>query len=340
MQPLVSVTMATYNVEEYIYASLQCIIQQSLENIEVICIDDGSTDKTVSILKECAANDERIKVISKVKNEGLSMARNAGLEIAKGKYICFVDGDDLMDINLFEKAYQLAELNNSDLVIWDFVTFWNTNEIEEKKQKPSSLISNSKEDTKALLKQPAFTWLKLIKTDVARSLGISFPNGLTKQDIPVHWHLLTKISDIAILPERLSYYRQQPKATSYKTDAHLFDIATILDITEAFLKKNNLFENYKDVFLKQQLSLLSAMYDFVDEPLKSEAMLKIKQRLGNEQLGYIASNKPLLWQTRIFYKTIQGSLKAKLKFKIWLFMRSSYRYLKGSLASILKKNKV
>ncbi len=255
MQPLVTIALATYNVEGFIQQSLECILNQSLHNIEVVCIDDGSTDNTIAIIQGFAINDKRLKLVTKTENEGLSVARNQALKIATGKYICFVDGDDLMDGNLFEKAYKLAESSNSDLVIWDYVTFWNANEIEKKKQKSSSLTSVSKEDKNALLKQSAFAWLKLIKTDVARALGISFPNGLTKQDIPVHWHLLTKINDLAILPERLIYYRQQPKATSYKTDVRLFDNATVLDITDAFIKKNNLFENYKDIFLKQQLSL-------------------------------------------------------------------------------------
>ena len=328
MRPLVSVTMSTYNVEAYIGESLDCVINQVLQEIEIICIDDGSTDNTLDILNEYAIKDARIKVIGKARNEGLSVARNEALALAKGKYISFVDGDDLLDLSLFEKAYKLAESTNSDLVLWDYVTFWSAHEIENKKQKTSPLTLIEKNDTEALLERPAFIWLKLIKTDVARSLGIYFPNGLTKQDIIVHWNLLTKINNIAILPERLSYYRQQPKATSYKTDSTLFDIAKVLDLTARYLIENNLYDKYKDVFLRQQLNLLSAMYDFVDEPFKNKAILIIKQMIGEEQLDYINSNKPLLWQARVFHKSLQGLLGAKLKFNTWFYVRRLYRWFK------------
>ncbi|HIP33763.1 MAG TPA: glycosyltransferase family 2 protein, partial [Bacteroidia bacterium] len=131
--PHITIAISTYNVEKYIRDSLLCIINQSLKNIEIICIDDASTDNTLKIIQKFAVNDHRIKVISKIKNEGLSVSRNKALELAKGKYITFVDGDDLMDLNLFKKAFNLAEKNKSDLVIWDHLTFWNSANIKNLK---------------------------------------------------------------------------------------------------------------------------------------------------------------------------------------------------------------
>lgn len=325
MELLVSIAIATYNVEDYIEKSLDCILKQTLQNIEIICIDDCSTDKTVSILQEFAKNDERLKVVLKSKNEGLSVARNEALEMATGKYICFVDGDDLMDKELFEKAYKLAEQKNSDLVMWDYVTFWNESEIKFKKIELSPLASISGKNKFILLERPAFTWIKLIKTNTIRKLGIQFPEGLTKQDIPVHWNLIININNIAILPQRLSYYRQQPNATSYKTDVRLFDIATIMDIVKRNLIENQCYEDYKDIFLKQQLSLLSVMYDYIDKPFKEKAIEIIKKRIGADQLSYIYSEKPLLIQSRLLYKVLQGSVIHKIYFNGWLMLREVYR---------------
>jgi len=325
MKPLISITMSTFNVDLFIQDSLKCILMQTLANIEVICIDDASTDKTASMLQEIAAIDKRVKVVLKSKNEGLSVARNEALAMATGKYICFVDGDDLMDKDLFLKAYSLAEETSSEMVIWDYVTFWEESEIESKKTEPSLLSSISKKDTVALLERPAFIWVKLIKTETIRELNIQFAKGLTKQDIPIHWILTTNIKNIAILPEKLIYYRQQPNATSYKTDRRLFDIAIIMDIVKKDLVENKRYEVYKDVFLKQQLKLLSIMHDCIENTYKKEAIEMIKERVGEDQINYIYSNKPLLFQSRIFHKALLGSIFYKVYFKVLLIARLLYR---------------
>lgn len=327
MTPLVSITMSTYNVENFIEESLECIVNQTLKDLEIICIDDGSTDGTLHILNHYAAKDKRIQIVAKVKNEGLAVARNEALALAKGKYICFVDGDDLMDLDLFRKASKLAEDKKSDLVLWDYVTFWNKNEISAKKKIPSKLSNLTISDKTVLLQRPAFTWVKLIKTEVAKSLSIYFPKGLTRQDIPVHWHLITSISKIVVLPERLSYYRQQPKATTHSKDARLFDLATVMDITKEYLIKADLYDLYKNEFLRQRLNLLFGMYDIIDPSLKNKALSKIKERLGIDEDLYIKSSKPLRWQASVFYVSLKGSLIATFKFKAWLLTRHLYRLL-------------
>lgn len=328
LPPLISITMSVYNVEEYLRSSLDCIVNQTLKNIEIICIDDGSTDGSLAILQEYAQKDTRIKVITKPNNEGLAVARNEALALATGKYVTFVDGDDLFDLSMLEKAYKLAERESADMVFWDYVTFWNENEIKQKKQVPSALLTVFKTDKIALLQRPAFTWVKLIKTAVAKKLNITFPRGLTRQDIPVHWQLITQIPAIALLPERLSYYRQQPQATTHKADERLFDLATVFDNTKAYLVQHKIYQNYKDEFLRQQLNVLAGMYDKVQQGLKPKALAIVKERLQLDQWKYILSNKPLRWQSRNFYLALRGSIPAKLKRCCWLSVRSIYRFFK------------
>jgi len=327
-QPHITIAISTYNVEKYIRDSLLCIINQTIKNIEIICIDDASTDNTLKILNEFKTKDNRIQIISKINNEGLSISRNKALELAKGKYIAFVDGDDLMDLNLFKKAFNLAETNKSDLVIWDHLTFWNSSDIIKLKTEKSILEKISKTDKKALLKLQSFTWLKLIRTNVAKDLNIHFPIGLTKQDIPVHWHLITKINSISILPEKLSYYRQQPEATSYKTDKRLFDVIKIMDITKNFLETNKLYSNYKKIYLNQQLSLFYIIIDTIDNSLKIKATKLINQRLNKEHFDYIYSNNSLPWQINNFYKAKQGKLLNKIMQLFWRVSRATYRIIK------------
>ncbi|MCP4265135.1 MAG: glycosyltransferase family 2 protein [Candidatus Brocadiaceae bacterium] len=328
--PLISITMSAYNVESYINECLDCIVNQTLRDIEIICVNDGSTDRTLSILQEYALRDSRIKIIDKSINGGLAAARNEAIAIASGKYIGFVDGDDMLDRDLFRKAYECAEENQSDLVLWDYAVFWDICELNKKLKKPSHLASISADDKIALLKRPAFAWTKLIRSDVVKSLEIFFPINLSRQDIPVHWKLVTQLDNIAILPKRLSFYRQQELATTHRTDWKLADLAIVMDLVRDYLLDNNMYDTYKDEFLQQQLGRLCGMTDSMDRHLKQQAMQMVYDRLGDDQWQYINDNKQLRWQTRDFYLAIRGSLIAKARRIIWLLSRSCYRFLKSA----------
>ena len=107
-KPLVSVLIPVYNVEKYLERCLDSILKQTLTKIEIICVNDGSTDNSLSILKEYQKKDSRIIIVNK-ENGGLPSARNAGLDRAEGKYVGFVDSDDYIEPNMFQKLYDTAE---------------------------------------------------------------------------------------------------------------------------------------------------------------------------------------------------------------------------------------
>ncbi|WP_419725269.1 glycosyltransferase [Terrisporobacter petrolearius] len=116
--PLVSVIVPVYNVEKYLSRCLDSILNQSLKNIEIIVIDDGSTDLSSAICDEYSAKYENVNVIHK-KNNRVSAARNDGIRVARGKYIGFVDSDDWVDIGMYENMYDIAENTKSDFVMCD-----------------------------------------------------------------------------------------------------------------------------------------------------------------------------------------------------------------------------
>ena len=327
-EPLVSITIATYNIESFIEESINSIINQTFKYFELICIDDGSKDNTLKILKEFEKKDSRIKVIAKEINEGLAVTRNESLKLAKGKYITFLDGDDIYDTALFEKAVELAEKEKSDIVYWDYLPFYDVKEIPKLQKQPSDLLGSNPKNKKALLKRPSFTWVKLIRTEKARELKIHFPKGYTRQDIPVHWNLVTQIDKVSILPERLAYYRQQPNATTTKKDKRLFDLAYVMDITREFLIEKNLYAQYKDEFLRQRLNLLSGMYYSISKNLKKEALTLIAERLGHDETEYINSNNDLRVNSRLFFKAYQGSVIHKVLYISRLYIRLIYRFIK------------
>ena len=116
MNPLVSIIVPIYNVEKYLSKCINSIVNQTLANIEIILIDDGSTDFSGSIADQYAKNDSRIKVIHK-NNEGQGAARNIGIDLAKGDYIGFVDSDDWIDFDMYEKLYKSAIDNNACIAV-------------------------------------------------------------------------------------------------------------------------------------------------------------------------------------------------------------------------------
>ena len=117
MSVKVSVIIPVYNSEKYLEQTIQTILKQSLKEFELILVNDGSSDKSLSICKEYETKDKRIKVIDK-KNEGACIARNTGINEARGKYIQLVDADDYIESNMLEEQYNLAEQTNAEVILF------------------------------------------------------------------------------------------------------------------------------------------------------------------------------------------------------------------------------
>lgn len=114
--PLVTIIVPIYNVEKYLSECLECLINQSYKNLEIICINDGSKDNSLEILEEYSKKDNRIKIFSQ-ENKGEAATRNQGLELATGKYIAAIDSDDYCSLDFVEECVKVAEQENSDIVI-------------------------------------------------------------------------------------------------------------------------------------------------------------------------------------------------------------------------------
>ena len=130
MTDIISVVVPVYNVEKYLNRCVRSIVDQSYRNLQIILVDDGSTDTCPEICDAWAKKDHRITVIHK-ENAGLGMARNTGIEHATGKYICFIDSDDFIDHKILEKAYLLAEEKVSDLTIFGLASADDTGRVQK-----------------------------------------------------------------------------------------------------------------------------------------------------------------------------------------------------------------
>ena len=118
----VSVIVPVYNVEKYLKDCLDSVVNQTLEDIEIICVNDGSTDNSLAILEEYAEKDSRIKIITQ-ENKGLGGARNTGLYHANGEYISFIDSDDWIELNTFEELYNMSKNLDLDMLMFQMKVF-------------------------------------------------------------------------------------------------------------------------------------------------------------------------------------------------------------------------
>lgn len=329
--PKVTLALSVYNVEPYLWKSLVCIINQTFRDVEILCIDDCSKDGTYAILEEYAAKDDRIRLLKQPTNMGLSCSRNLAMAEARGEYILMLDGDDLFDPTMVEKAVAKAEETGADMVMWDYLVFYDESEIAPKLSEPSTLHGVKVSDRIALLKRPGFAWVRLLRMDAVRRLQLHFPEGLTKQDIPIHWTLCTQLSDekIALIPERMAYYRQTSTNTTSRKGKSLYSLAKVLDIVGDYLNEKGLYATYRDEFWRSRLSTLQGMYDFIVPKYKQEALAMVKERLNDDAWEYIHSSRcELTSRTKAFYGMLEGNLIATLKYKGTMAVRWLYRKIK------------
>jgi len=166
--PKVSVIVPVYNVEPYLRRCLDSLVNQTLKGIEIICINDCSPDNSLAILEEYAEKDERIKIIDFKKNQGVSIARNTGMEMAKGEYIGMVDPDDYVDLDYYEKLYLKAKEKNSDITY--------ANQKRKKPEQNKEYVQPVKKFGKLHILSLHF--LAIYKTDFLHSHSLKYPEKI------------------------------------------------------------------------------------------------------------------------------------------------------------------
>ena len=203
MKPKISILVAAYNVAEYLEQCLKSIIGQTYQNLEIVIVDDGSTDATGAICDHYKKSDKRVKVIHQA-NAGLSAARNVGLKTATGDFVMFVDGDDFIKPNMAEKLYD--NLADADVVICGYQIFPGSKNI-----RPEAKIYSGEDATiDLLINQEDYmvvSWNKLYKRELFK--GIEFPLGKKHEDSLTTYKVLVKAKKVAIIGDPLYYYVQR-----------------------------------------------------------------------------------------------------------------------------------
>lgn len=280
MQKKVGIIIPVYNVEKYIEECLQSLINQTYTNLEIILIDDGSTDKSGQICDYYKKQDNRIKVIHKT-NGGAASAKNIGLKIFNGDYVMFVDSDDKIDLKCVENRVLALEKKNVDIVQSNFINiFQNITQVNNLNLK-SSIYSKDEFLLEYIQNwQCALFWNKLYKKEVIEEL--KFVEGRCIDDEFFTYKVIQKSTKIATI-DSCDYYYRQRKSSVMNNPNHkrniLNDQIDYIYIRFLDIDKNNKFirneylENLVDTYL-----LLSKSY-FLDENILNSLKNNIKSIL-------------------------------------------------------------
>ena len=235
---MISIIVPIYKVEKYIRQCVESIIAQSYRDLEIILVDDGSPDNCSKICDEYALKDERIKVIHK-ENGGLISARQAGLNAATGEYVCFVDGDDWLDSEMYTKIAHAIEETEADCVITQFYYAYENKNVksEYKLSKPLYLREEiEKEIFPTILFDGVFyrfgiypcCWTKVFKREILlKHLPEVDKRIRMGEDIAFTYPCIFECSSIAFIDEPLYYYRQNPESMTASYDSVLQDIYSL-----------------------------------------------------------------------------------------------------------------
>lgn len=234
----VSVIVPVYNVENYIKKCLDSLVNQTLDEIEIIIVDDGSPDSSSEIVNEYIQKFSKIKYYKK-ENGGLSDARNYGLQYASGKYIAFLDADDYVDINMYKKMYEKAKKEDSDMVECNF--YWS---YAKKNKKDIGQKYNGKKEM--LEKARVVAWNKLYKKEVIDRANIIFPKGLRYEDVEFFYKLIPYLDKVSFIKEPMVYYVQRKESIINTQNERTKEIFIVLENVIEYYKSKNMYGEYKE----------------------------------------------------------------------------------------------
>lgn len=229
--PLISIIIPIYNTEKYLPRCLDSVVHQTYNNLEIILIDDGSTDNSYQIAKDYSAKDSRIKLIHQ-KNQGLSGARNTGIGKSTGKYISFIDSDDEVKSNFIEKLLFALQKTNSDISVCSFQEIYPSGKITHFSNNYPATTYTTDQALQAMLLEHGFMVSATMKLFPAKYFQkIQFPVGKLHEDIGTTYKLIMKATKISYIPDELYIYHHHGNSiiSAKSFSPRKLDIITLTD---------------------------------------------------------------------------------------------------------------
>ena len=304
---LISVIIPCYNAEYTITKCLTSVIFQNYQNLEIIIVDDGSTDKTSEIITEFQKKDVRI-ILFKQNNSGVSKARNKGIEIASGSFICFVDSDDWVEREYCSVLYQSIVENNVDISIAEAVIEDENNKQRDNKQisSPSTEVYDKHTALKLLLEDKVIQshpWAKLYKSTLLKN--IQFPENLEAfEDYFIMFRVFDSAEKVVKINNQVYHYVQLPNSLSHNlTPKRAYHFFLALMEASAFLETLNIDSQFRNSIVRNLLK---------------KSFMVLKRIIRNTNLYEMVTEKEL----------IKNSLRPFLKYSVFKIGVENYLYLR------------
>ena len=333
----VSVIIPVYNVQAYLRQCMDSVTGQTLRDIEIICVNDESTDDSLQILEEYVAKDKRVQIITQ-KNAGAGAARNNGMRHAKGKYLSFLDADDFFEPDMLEKAYEQAEKDQSDFVVYksdqyhtEKDEFVSVSWVVHEKEIPPYQPFNHRQMTGNVFKVfVGWAWDKLFLKEFVDKHDLTFQEQRTSNDMLFVFSAVVLAGKISIVPKVLAHQRRDAKDSLSKTRENSWNCFyyALMALRDRLIKEG-LYQELEKDYINYALHFSLWNYNTLSEPTKSLLKNKLKQEWFKE-LGIEGKNRDYFYTKSEFeqYQQIMGLDIPKNSVK------------KESKMSLLKKVKV
>lgn len=275
----VSVVMPIYNASDYLKPAIDSVLHQTLTDIELICVDDGSTDNSLSIIKGYQQSDERVRILTE-NNAGPSIARNKGLVRARGKYVIFLDADDFYDYTLLEKLYELAETDRLDIAICKFDIYNNRKATFEDNIKSdhgeifteAGVVSKNDYPDVILSCTTGYVWNKLFRREFVVEKELEFDAELRVfEDTHFVVNALSLADRIGKCHERLIHHRvytNQPRNKLFKK--YYGQVPVVYSKNKEFLRSHGMYTPLSQSFLNLSASRCYKIYNLLWFDAKAE----------------------------------------------------------------------
>ncbi len=280
----VSCIVPVYNAQDYLFRSIYSLINQSLKEIEIILVNDGSTDESLTIMQKLQESDHRIKILSQ-NNSGSSISRNVGIAHCVGKYIFFLDVDDSIELKTLELLYNKAEKDKLDILIFDYQKIYanNSSSIKTRNMSENQIYSSHKEKHEILSSSGVVVWNKLYLASLIKNNDIRFVPEIYYEDIPFFWSVMIQAKAIGYLKATLYNYYQVKNSimnTSYTFNKSKHLLIAMLE-TKKTLEKHGVYNIYKQLF---EIKIIKTFISFFHKTKDSKQQLFF---LMTENLSFI-----------------------------------------------------
>jgi len=299
MQPKVTIVLPVYNVEPYLRQCLDSIVNQTMREIQIICVNDGSTDGSLGILDGYAARDPRIMIINQ-ENQGGGSARNAAFPHIQGKYTYFVDPDDWIDSQLCEKLFKFAEVNQDEITY--LKSFYRVDQsgsgISYARAGMENYSQNadlSLPDRKKFFFSIHAPWRKFFNSDFLLANQITFASGKRpSNDSLQNWMGLVHARKTAVWDEALYYHRiRQGSYQTNKDFSSKLVIFRVYDEIHEFLIQSGYYHQYKEFYLAQKLRGVFGLYARSPGKIRREMFEMALENFGEEERVFCQNASPI-----------------------------------------------